>query len=75
MLARHLEDGAVGNRLYLMGLTGDMSDDIAGTQTLLMKLANLRIHPSMDKVTCGHVPRLVLANMIVHAGFCALAKV
>jgi hypothetical protein len=57
-----------------MRLTGDMPDDITRTKALLVKLPNLGINPSMDKLTLSHVPRLVFENMIVHAGLRALAK-
>ena len=74
MLTRYLEDGPIGKCFDLMGLTGDMPDDITRTQTLLMMLPNLGIHPSMDKLTLSHVPSLVFENMIVHAGLGALTK-
>ena len=74
VLARYLEDGPVGKCFNLMGLTGDMPDDITRTKALLMRFPNLGINPSMDKLTRSHVPRLVFEDMIVHAGLCALTK-
>jgi hypothetical protein len=74
VLTRYLENGPVGQRFYLMGLAGYMPDDIAGTKTLFMMFANLRIDPSMYKIARRHVPSLVFEQVIVHAGLCALTK-
>jgi hypothetical protein len=74
VLARYLEDGSVGQRFNLVGLTGYMPDDVAPAKALLMKLPNLSIDPSMDELALSHIPRLVFQNMIVHAGLRALSK-
>ena len=74
VLTRYLEDGPVGKCFNLMGLAGDMPDDITRTKALLMRLPNLGIDPSMDELALSHVPRLVFENMIVHAGLCALTE-
>ena len=74
VLTRYLEDGPVGKRFHLMGLTGDMPDDISRTEPLLMRLPNVGIHPSMDELALSHVPRLVFEDVIVHAGLRALPK-
>ncbi len=74
VLTRYLEDGPVGKCFNLMGLTGDMPDDITPAKTLLMMLPNLSINPSMDKLALSNVPRFVFEEMIVHAGFCTLTE-
>jgi hypothetical protein len=74
VLTRNLEDSPVGECFNLMGLTGYVPYDVTPAERLFMKLSDLGIHPSMDKLALSHVPGFVFQNMIVHAGFSAFAE-